>query len=163
MLARTRPQPGPFARGELLMYWRTHNLKRNLHAQWHGPARNLGQDVHGYWLVHRRIPLLCAPALLRRASQQEQDNFRLSELEGDEMRVELRGRRAGQLGYIGLRQETYLSDQPMRPQAGAGVPLPAVPRVVHCGASSSGRHTRTISSCTWTYPVCRSRSSATTS
>jgi len=33
LLARTRPQPGPFQQGELLMYWRNHNLKHNLHAQ----------------------------------------------------------------------------------------------------------------------------------
>ena len=48
LLARLRPQPGPFEIGELLMYWRRHNLKQNLHDSWHGPARCLGRDVNGY-------------------------------------------------------------------------------------------------------------------
>eukprot|EP00972_Heterocapsa_arctica_P081380 11996003-Heterocapsa_arctica.AAC.1 len=65
----------------------------------------MGKDVHGYWLVHRRIPILCAPTLLRRSTQQELENHRLSALAGEGMRVELRGRRAGQLGYLDLRQE----------------------------------------------------------
>ena len=70
ILSRLRPQPGPFEQGDLLMYWRSHNLKQNLHDQWHGPARCLGKDAHGYWLIHNRIPILAAPTLLRKATAQ---------------------------------------------------------------------------------------------
>ena len=106
-LARTRPQPGPFERGELLMYWRSHNLKRNLHGHWHGPARCFGRDEHGYWLVHRRIPMLCSPDFLRRAAQQELQNYKINELHGDQMQIEMRGRRAGRLGFMDLRHENF--------------------------------------------------------
>eukprot|EP00959_Pyramimonas_sp_CCMP1952_P261466 5466858-Pyramimonas_sp.AAC.1 len=37
-LARTRPQPGPFQQGYLLMSWRSDSAKRNLRARRRGPA-----------------------------------------------------------------------------------------------------------------------------
>eukprot|EP00972_Heterocapsa_arctica_P097360 14362982-Heterocapsa_arctica.AAC.1 len=43
------------------------------------------------------------------------------------MRIELRGRRAGQLGYLDLRQEVFAPGE-QEPDAGAGVRLPPAPR-----------------------------------
>ena len=88
------------------MYWRTHNLKQNLHDQWHGPARCLGRDRNGYWLIHNRIPILSSPSLLRRATQEEIDQSNVPEL-FNTLQGDLRGRRAGQLGFIDLRGQVY--------------------------------------------------------
>ena len=57
-LAQVRRQPGPFEQHSLVMYRRRDQLKHLLHRQWHGPARVIGRDEMGYWLVHRGFPVL---------------------------------------------------------------------------------------------------------
>ena len=52
VLARTRPQPGPFERGTWVHYWRSRGGKRQAFRRWHGPARVIGRDQHGYWVIH---------------------------------------------------------------------------------------------------------------
>eukprot|EP00959_Pyramimonas_sp_CCMP1952_P201358 4210936-Pyramimonas_sp.AAC.1 len=51
VLSKTRPQPGPFERGEWVHYWRIGGGKHDLHRKWQGPARVIGKDQFGYWLI----------------------------------------------------------------------------------------------------------------
>eukprot|EP00959_Pyramimonas_sp_CCMP1952_P256245 5352145-Pyramimonas_sp.AAC.1 len=44
VFSKTRPQPGPFMRGEWVHCWRTGGGKRDLHRKWQGPARVIGGD-----------------------------------------------------------------------------------------------------------------------
>ena len=64
ILARARPQPGPFEPGSWLMYWRTSGQKSLLQGYWHGPAQTIGRDDMGYWLIHNGIPILASANLL---------------------------------------------------------------------------------------------------
>lgn len=72
VLAQTRQQPGPFELRSLVTYNRS-GLKRKAYKVWRGPARVVGKDVQGYWLVHRGTPILAHPNNLRRAIAEEHD------------------------------------------------------------------------------------------
>ena len=66
ILAQVRRQPGPFEQHSLVMYRRREPLKHLLHRQWHGPARVIGKDEMGYWLIHRGFPVLAHPNNMRK-------------------------------------------------------------------------------------------------
>lgn len=110
VLSRLRPQPGPFDPGELLMYWRASDRKKNLHGRWHGPARCLGRDANGDWLVHNRIPILAAPTLVLCATMHELEDARMNDLFGENMRLSHRRRSIGgpQHGFPDLHGEFRL-------------------------------------------------------
>ena len=54
----------------MVMYKRK-MAKHAMHHTWHGPARVIGKDVHGYWLIHRGMPILAHPNNMRRAVDSE--------------------------------------------------------------------------------------------
>ena len=60
LLSQVRRQPGPFELHSMVMYKRK-MAKHAMHHTWHGPARVIGKDVHGYWLIHRGMPILAHP------------------------------------------------------------------------------------------------------
>ena len=95
LLAQTRSQPGPFELHSMVMYKRK-PLKRKVYQQWQGPARVIGKDIHGYWLIHRGVPVLAHPNNLRRAIAEED----LVLIEGDDGP----DRRHEQQGYLDLSQ-----------------------------------------------------------
>ena len=66
ILSQVRKQPGPFEQHSLVMYRRRDPLKHLLHRQWHGPARVIGRDEMGYWLIHRGFPVLAHPNNMRK-------------------------------------------------------------------------------------------------
>ena len=70
LLSQTRQQPGPFEMRLLVMYKRK-GLKRKAYKQWHGPARVIGKDLQGYWIIHKGTPIL--PHNLRRAIAEEHE------------------------------------------------------------------------------------------
>ena len=72
LLSQTRQQPGPFDMRSLVMYKRK-GLKHKAYKQWHGPARVIGRDLHGYWIIHRGTPILAHPHNMRRAIAEEQE------------------------------------------------------------------------------------------
>lgn len=45
--------------------------KHQMQHTWHGPARVIGKDLHGYWLIHRGMPILAHANNLRRAVDSE--------------------------------------------------------------------------------------------
>ena len=71
LLAQVRRQPGPFEMHSVVMYKRLGGAKSALHHRWHGPARVIGKDIHGYWLVHRGVAVLAHPNNMRRAVEDE--------------------------------------------------------------------------------------------
>ncbi len=71
LLAQVRRQPGPFDMHSVVMYKRLGGAKSALHHRWHGPARVIGKDIHGYWLVHRGVAVLAHPNNMRRAVEDE--------------------------------------------------------------------------------------------
>ena len=71
LLAQIRRQPGPFEMHSAVMYKRLGGAKSALHHRWHGPARVIGKDIHGYWLVHRGVAVLAHPNNMRRAVEDE--------------------------------------------------------------------------------------------
>ena len=75
MLAQVRRQPGPFEQHSLVMYRRKGPLKHMLHHQWHGPARVIGKDEMGYWLIHRGFPVLAHPNNMRKMVADEIAQF----------------------------------------------------------------------------------------
>ena len=80
ILAQVRRQPGPFEQHSLVMYRRKGPLKHMLHHQWHGPARVIGKDEMGYWLIHRGFPVLAHPNNMRKMvadeiAQSEEPSF----------------------------------------------------------------------------------------
>ena len=66
LLCQVRRQPGPFELHCMVMYKRK-MAKHQMHHTWHGPARVIGKDIHGYWLLHRGMPILAHANNLRRA------------------------------------------------------------------------------------------------
>ena len=70
LLSQVRRQPGPFELHSMVMYKRK-MAKHQMHHTWHGPARVIGKDIHGYWLIHRGMPILAHANNLRRAVDSE--------------------------------------------------------------------------------------------
>ena len=70
LLSQVRRQPGPFELHCVVMCKRK-MAKHQMHHTWHGPARVIGKDIHGYWLIHRGMPILARANNLRRAVESE--------------------------------------------------------------------------------------------
>ena len=96
LLSQVRTQPGPFELHTMVMYKRK-GLKHTIHHQWHGPARVIGKDIHGYWLIHRGMPILAHPNNMRRAVESEMHTM----IEGDHDDDE-GGPKMGQRGFLDL-------------------------------------------------------------
>ena len=45
--------------------------KRNASQRWHGPARIIDEDPHGFWLIDNGTPILCSPDLMRPSTLNE--------------------------------------------------------------------------------------------
>lgn len=54
----------------MVMYKRK-MAKHAMHHTWHGPARVIGKDVNGYWLIHRGMPVLAHASSMRHAIESE--------------------------------------------------------------------------------------------
>ena len=67
-------KPGPFEMHSVVMYKRLGGAKSALHHRWHGPARVIGKDIHGYWLVHRGVAVLAHSNNMRRAVEEILDS-----------------------------------------------------------------------------------------
>ena len=92
ILSQVRRQPGPFEQHSLVMYRRREPLKHLLHRQWHGPARVIGKDEMGYWLIHRGFPVLAHPNNMRKMVADEVEQLGEPSLSG--------GGPKGQRGFI---------------------------------------------------------------
>ena len=93
LLSQTHQQPGPFDMHSLVMYKRK-GLKHKVYKQWHGPAREIGKDLHGYWIIHKGTPILAHPHNLRRAIAEEHELM----LEDDDTMLP----KTGQQGFLDL-------------------------------------------------------------
>ena len=82
ILSQVRRQPGPFEQHSLVMYRRRDPLKHLLHRQWHGPARVIGKDEMGYWLIHRGFPVLAHPNNMRKMVADEVEQLGEPSLSG---------------------------------------------------------------------------------
>eukprot|EP00959_Pyramimonas_sp_CCMP1952_P292461 6116710-Pyramimonas_sp.AAC.1 len=100
VLSKTRPQPGPFERGEWVHYWRAGGRKRDRHGKWRGPDRVIGKDQFGYWLIHNGIPILAGPKILRRSTINDNEDRIL----GDQR--DWQGVPHGQRGFVDPRSPT---------------------------------------------------------
>lgn len=64
----TRFQP---RRGSVAFYWRIMPKRFGIARRWHGPVRVIGEDHHGWWVIHRGWPILVNREQLRSASRRE--------------------------------------------------------------------------------------------
>ena len=130
LLSQVRRQPGPFELHCMVMYKRK-MAKHAMHHSWHGPARVIGKDVNGYWLIHRGMPILAHANNMRRAVDSEMhNNPGAAPVEDDDDGAPDDGPKpGGQRGFLDLTKEIPdnptedLEDMEPRSRFGDGLPM----------------------------------------
>lgn len=96
--------------GDVVFFWRGGEVdgKHLGIGRWIGPARVLGQDKHGFWMIYRATPVLANPDQVRLPTEAEKHAFDLLRRHSH-LRSDLGG--PGQKGFVDVRN----NKPPVRP------------------------------------------------
>lgn len=101
-------RPRRVCAGDVVHFWRsTGNRKR---GEFVGPARVIGKDQHGWWLVHRGTPVLADERQLRHSTVTEKEAWALVR---QALWNPVQRAAEGQRGYVDIRQDGAPDDVEM--------------------------------------------------